>query len=82
MVADQCLKFFSVLDIKEHIYHRISHLSWPWAQQLSQSVLANAGCLCDRAALLRDLIKETPVQTTVIGLVETWYGCKMVLSYF
>lgn len=39
--------------------HRMSILSRPSTRQLSRKVPADAGCLCDKVAVLRERIKET-----------------------
>jgi hypothetical protein len=41
----------------------VSPLSCPWALQLSQDVPAYAGFLCVKAAIFRDTIKGTPLNT-------------------
>jgi hypothetical protein len=48
--------------LKKYIHefnYRVSHLLFSQAQQLSQDVLVDAGFLCDKAAMLRETIKET-----------------------
>lgn len=46
----------------------VSLLSCPWTQQLKGYVLADAVCLCDKAAVLRDVINENSLYEREIYL--------------
>jgi hypothetical protein len=53
-------KYMHVVYVFNMMY-KVFLLSWAWARELPRNALADASFVCDKAAVLRETIKGTPL---------------------